>query len=349
MDKTSVNRKIFGWSAVILWTSGLPLGIYAESIRGKNIRIFKLIDSIHGFAYVCAFVLSIIWIILLRKRSPQLEILNVQAGAVSYKNMEINLEQKKNENQVWLKKPFGIYFDGLRIIIKFDYDENIIKSIKGMERRAWDPIIRAWVCPVSEYSNVIGIAKRFKFPLDETFANIHQSTEESMDSSIPGSNAHMLKLHNDGLLHLSTKWPMKSDEGYVYIIRATDGSAVYKIGKSTTPDKRVKTVIGQMPMQCEALHCAWFEDHGYVEKLLHNIYADKRVSSEWFRLSNEDITFILSLGQKYDLNPTSEQISQRLEMEDKRRRNYKKFKERENLRTHSRGSSNRYRYNQNRW
>lgn len=261
----------------------------------------------------------------------------------------IGIEQSDPENSLWLAKSPGIYFDGHKIIIKSNYSDSIVKSIKGMQQRVWEPSINAWICPVGEYSNVLGIARRFGLPLDETFANIHNSTDVFVDSSIPGSNAHMVSLHNDGIVFLSDKRVMKSDEGYVYLIHATDNRGLYKIGKSKTPDKRVRTVIGQMPMKCEAVHCAWFEDHGYAEKLLHDLYAAKRANSEWFRLSPSDVSFIMSIGQKYDLNPTDQQIRQRQEMEDKRNKNYRQFKQRENRRSSQSNSRRRHKNNPNTW
>jgi hypothetical protein len=262
---------------------------------------------------------------------------------------EIGIEQAKPENAIWLEKPSGIYFDGHKIIIKSPYNESLVKSIKGMGRRAWEPAIKAWICPIDEYPNVLGIAKRFDIPLNETFANMHKSTDKFIDASIPGSNGYMLRLHNEGVIMLSLKKIMKSDEGYIYLIRASDNTRTYKIGKSTTPDKRVRTVIGQMPMKCEAIHCAWFEDHGYVEKLLHDMYAKQRINSEWFRLSENDVNFIQSLGQKYDLNPTAEQLQQRNETDMERRKNYQQFKHRENRRNSKNSRYSRNKNNPNQW
>lgn len=368
---SKILKKIFteclGYLSLSLFVLGISLAVYSESGRERLSTIpgiygaenmFVFLDWLSGLAYISSFLLLVLlvfwafvsaWFSGNEKEIEKENIVNQQLQAQIERAKKIGIEQAKPENAFWSSKSPGIYFDGRKIIIKTNYDPEIIKSIKGMHRRAWEPEIKAWICPIDEYANVLGISKRFKLKLDETFVNIHQSTNMFVDASIPGSNAHMLKLHNDGKIHLSPKKIFKSDEGYVYVIRATDGSGVYKIGKSTTPDKRVKTVIGQMPMKCEALHCAWFEDHGYAEKLLHNMYSDKRVSSEWFNLSDEDVAFILSLGQKYDLNPTQEQISERREMEQKRRDNYREFKDRENRRNSKNSRSYKNRHNSNRW
>lgn len=342
-------KAVLGCSTVLAFAGSVLLGVYSESIRGTS--MFKLIDWLQGFALICAFGLLAMWLRLRKQRNVESEKMQEaeQLQTQIERAKSVGVEQAKPENEFWVNKSPGIYFDGHKIIIKFNYDATIVKSIKGMQRRVWEPAIKAWICPIDEYPNVLGISKRFNLKLDETFANIHTSTDIFMDASIPGSNAHMLKLHNDGVVHLSPKKQLKSDEGYVYIIRATDGSGLYKIGKSITPDKRIKTVIGQMPMACEALHCAWFEDHGYAEKLLHTMYSEKRVSSEWFNLSDEDVAFILSFGQKYDLNPTEEQILERIKMEQNRRDNYREFKNRENRRNSRNSRSYKNRNNPNRW
>ena len=261
---------------------------------------------------------------------------------------QIGIEQKKPENKLYATAKPGVYFDGQKIIIKTIKNNDLIKSIKGLDRRAWNPVLVAWVCPVSEFAGVLGISKRYDIPLDETFANLHASTDTYADPLIPGSNSGMLKLHNDGTLTLSTKRLMKIDEGYVYIIHDKVQN-LYKIGKSINPEKRVKASMGGLSMETEAIHCAWFEDHGYAEKLLHDMFSAKRKGGEWFALDEGDIGLIKSLGQKHDLNPTEEQLEDRARFEQNRKKNYKDFKQREQRRNSRYSTSQKNKNNPNRW
>jgi hypothetical protein len=85
-------------------------------------------------------------------------------------------------------------------------------------------------------------------------------------------------------------------------------------------------------METEAIHCAWFEDHGYAESQFHDIFSEKRQGGEWFILNEQDVSMIMSIGQKYDLNPTDKQLEDRARFEENRRKNYKNFKQREQKR-----------------
>jgi hypothetical protein len=79
------------------------------------------------------------------------------------------------------------------------------------------------------------------------------------------------------------------------------------------------------------------------------MYAKQRINSEWFRLSENDVNFIQSLGQKYDLNPTAEQLQQRNKTDMERRKNYQQFKHRENRRNSKNSRNSRNKNNPNQW
>jgi hypothetical protein len=299
-----------------------------------------------GTLLYCVVIFSPIWIPLLilinfddnnklKKENKRLEeekkLIAITDAIMQNKYREIGIEQEKPENKLYVEAPSGIYFDGTKIIIKCDNNTDLIKTIKGLSRCMWSDVLLAWVCNINEFAGVLGIARRYSIPIDETFLNLHPSTDAYADVDTPGSNLEMLKLHNDGTLPLSTKKIMKIDKGYVYLIRAK-GQNLYKIGKSIHPEKRVKAIMGGLPMETEAIHCAWFEDHGYAESQFHDIFSEKRQGGEWFILNEQDVSMIMSIGQKYDLNPTDKQLEDRARFEENRRKNYKNFKQREQKR-----------------
>lgn len=244
---------------------------------------------------------------------------------------QIGIEQTKPENQAYVKAVDSVYFDGTKIVIKCQYNPTLVKSIKGLNRIMWSKTLLAWICPVGEYSNVLGIAKRFNIPLHESLNNMNTVVEAQIDSTAPGTNDRMLVLREKGAYSSKRYNTLCVDEGYVYLIRAT-GQNLYKIGKSTNPEKRVQSIIGGLPMKAEAIHVAWFEDHSYAEQMFHDTFSKTRQNGEWFILEEEDVEFIKSFGQNYDLNPTDEQLKDRARFEQKRRENYKEFKQREQRR-----------------
>jgi hypothetical protein len=285
------------------------------------------------------FIFSPIWVPLMilsiRSEKKQLEeeknLIAIYDARMQDKYRQIGIEQTKPENLAYVKAVDSVYFDGTKIVIKCQYNPTLVKSIKGLNRVTWNKTLLAWVCPVGEYSNVLGIAKRFNIPLHESLNNMNTVVEAQIDSTAPGTNARMLVLREKGAYSSKRHNTLRIDEGYVYLIRAM-GENLYKIGKSTNPEKRVQSIIGGLPMKAEAIHIAWFEDHSYAEQMFHDTFSKTRKNGEWFILEDEDVEFIKSFGQNCDLNPTDEQLKDRARFEQKRKESYKKFKYREQRR-----------------
>lgn len=83
--------------------------------------------------------------------------------------------------------------------------------------------------------------------------------------------------------------------GYVYLIHADNG--LYKIGSTADPDDRMRTFKLRLPFDVEYEHLIETEDRGALERLLHRRFASKRINKgEWFRLDDEDVAYIKSLG-----------------------------------------------------
>jgi hypothetical protein len=71
-----------------------------------------------------------------------------------------------------------------------------------------------------------------------------------------------------------------------YIIKENN-SGLYKIGKSTTPKHRERTLQSQIP-NIDIIKI-WDKD---IEKELHHKYRNHRVRGEWFDLTNIQIRYI---------------------------------------------------------
>lgn len=91
--------------------------------------------------------------------------------------------------------------------------------------------------------------------------------------------------------------------GWIYVV--TDGEAV-KIGLTTTSvEKRNKQHQTGNPRPIQTLYKFWVEDVRATEAALHTKFADKRISGEWFTLTDADVYEIMKLypdgveGQAY--------------------------------------------------
>jgi len=76
--------------------------------------------------------------------------------------------------------------------------------------------------------------------------------------------------------------------GYVYLI-GTPIFGWYKIGKSISPEIRIKDLGILLPFKIKVLSVWKAENHHLMEKTLHEIYKDKRINGEWFEFTRPEI------------------------------------------------------------
>lgn len=86
--------------------------------------------------------------------------------------------------------------------------------------------------------------------------------------------------------------PKKSISNDYYYLMIDENSGFYKLGKSKDPEYRERTLQSEKP-SITLLH-KWKHDF-YTERYLHSCYKSKRVRGEWFKLNNEDVSFIISI------------------------------------------------------
>lgn len=85
-------------------------------------------------------------------------------------------------------------------------------------------------------------------------------------------------------------------EEKVYIM-FNSRSLLYKIGYSTNPKRRERTLQGEDP-ELKLIAC-WITPKE-TEKELHNLFAKKRTRGEWFRLNLKDLEKIRNYMEQYN-------------------------------------------------
>ena len=76
--------------------------------------------------------------------------------------------------------------------------------------------------------------------------------------------------------------------GYVYLI-GSPTFGWYKIGKSITPEVRVKDLGILLPFKIHVIGVFRAEDHTLLERTLHEIYSDNRINGEWFEFTKKGV------------------------------------------------------------
>lgn len=78
----------------------------------------------------------------------------------------------------------------------------------------------------------------------------------------------------------------KSSVGYVYMQRH---GADYKIGFTTSLNKRSRQIQIELPREIELVHSILTDDPKGIESYWHKRFAAKRTRGEWFKLTKEDV------------------------------------------------------------
>lgn len=123
------------------------------------------------------------------------------------------------------------------------------------------------------------------------------------DKKIKEINEQMSK-EQDELIERWNSSPRSKPQpkkGSIYIIQLK-GKPIYKIGISSNPRERLKSVQCPIPLECILIHTISSNDIRSDEKKLHNLFDLKRISltgfkrQEWFKLNKRDVRYLMNLN-----------------------------------------------------
>lgn len=80
----------------------------------------------------------------------------------------------------------------------------------------------------------------------------------------------------------------KTEIGYVYLIHF---GAEYKIGSSSSVERRFREIKTQMPYEGKIIHSIATGDPEGIEAYWHEYFKDRRLKVEWFKLSPSDVRY----------------------------------------------------------
>lgn len=89
---------------------------------------------------------------------------------------------------------------------------------------------------------------------------------------------------------------LSSPGGFVYVIHDITITNYYKIGRSSSVNRRFIEFAAKFPFQYTIAHVIPSHDSHELERVLHRQFAAKRITgSEWFALSPADVAWIRKL------------------------------------------------------
>ena len=87
----------------------------------------------------------------------------------------------------------------------------------------------------------------------------------------------------------------RSTTGYVYLLQSSTG--YWKIGRTHSPNNRLKTFNVKLPFEVEYKHLIQTDDMYALETKLHERFKEKRINGEWFALNDGDVREICALRE----------------------------------------------------
>lgn len=176
--------------------------------------------------------------------------------------------------------------------IAHDWHEKKVKEARQSAREELEEIIQAQV----KRGISLGVANA----ISESTTNLQRIQDErkrieGQIKTLERESARLEALEEKARAKAEAQANQVYDpSGYVYVLKEVNGTH-YKIGRTVNPNNRVKTFNVKLPFKVEYEVLIKSDDMYKLERELHNCYASKRVSGEWFALDEADLTELRAL------------------------------------------------------
>lgn len=88
---------------------------------------------------------------------------------------------------------------------------------------------------------------------------------------------------------------MERESGWVYLIKPV-GHNIYKIGYTTNLEQRLKQNSKKIGKPVEYVHFFHTDNCQYAEQEVHAMFRNSHLVSEWYTLSDEEVSKFKGLG-----------------------------------------------------
>lgn len=150
------------------------------------------------------------------------------------------------------------------------------------------------------FSSITGLADPLKAPIDEVKNSLEILQKLGLiqidyprEPELLLAGIICLKLNQRRISKLSEMSAANDRNGYIYVVRS-GLSNLYKIGRTTNFQKRLKTLQTSCAVQLTVVKTFFSLDAVSLEKAAHDKFAHSRQKGEWFELNSEQLTQLLS-------------------------------------------------------
>ncbi len=172
---------------------------------------------------------------------------------------------------------------------------SIMPKVQGAERAFFA------LCMVGEFMTVKGqtlerIERQLEYAelaLKQNYFDLDSSDTNRVRSQVQACKDRIAELRKEALIK-QTPRTKAGRAGFVYLVQSPTG--FYKIGRTSDPNNRMKTFSVKLPFEVSYVCVIETVDMKALEASLHEQFAGKRASGEWFALDAEDVEYIKDMA-----------------------------------------------------
>lgn len=123
--------------------------------------------------------------------------------------------------------------------------------------------------------------------------DVDESEIRQAKAQVQACKDRIVELRKETLIKLVPR-NKSSKAGFVYLVQSPTG--YYKIGRTSDPNNRMKTFSVKLPFEVSYVCVIETVDMKALEASLHEQFAGKRASGEWFALDAEDVEYIKDMA-----------------------------------------------------
>jgi len=199
---------------------------------------------------------------------------------------------------------------GDSITFLFENNEFLIfiidqKPIEIMNHENWGKILETLILisenQLAKFSKIPFKSWKFKSNNNEIIFKDGVAVDQfrplfNLQKSITSLFSDYLKIIRNENIKFKPRESLKEafETCYVYLMK-DNSNGIFKIGISNKPEYREKTLQSEKPT-IEMVHTKRYPTRKtaeVMEKVLHEVYANKRVRGEWFELDHDDIADLI--------------------------------------------------------
>ncbi|AUO14754.1 GIY-YIG nuclease family protein [Priestia megaterium] len=168
---------------------------------------------------------------------------------------------------------------------------------RTQEFRLWFPMKQAKIFHIYELAYLAHIPYRDLIRIYENEVDrIHPRRVKRLCESLDCKEKDLIGEKDDRFIFRDRPYKLHhaQGDGLIYFIRALSGDleGLTKIGFTRDMQGRMAKIYQDLKIEMKVIHYIATSDVVTLEQTLHNIFKAKRVTGEWFNLSEEDIELI---------------------------------------------------------